>query len=82
MRKIKYRQYKGSSVVLDGKHFVSCTFTDCTYVWNGGEWMAENCRIKGARRFETVHQPVADTIHLMRFLGLLLPEFAENWRDF
>jgi hypothetical protein len=52
MKLIKNREHKGQRVVLDGRNFIECTFTDCTLVLEGSAlFQMDRCNISDDCRF-------------------------------
>jgi hypothetical protein len=52
MKLIKNREHNGQRVVLDGRNFVECTFTNCTLVLEGSAlFQMDRCTISDDCRF-------------------------------
>jgi hypothetical protein len=72
MQPIQNENVSGAVVVLDGKYFMNCTFTDCMLVYCGGDYgwintMFENCRF-------TFDGAAARTFNLCKNFGMLKGE--------
>jgi hypothetical protein len=71
--------FDGAEIILDGHAYSDCTFIDCTFVWDGGHYAVSKCRLFGRRNVRLNHQTAADTVDLLKMLGLFNDEFAQSW---
>lgn len=80
MKLIKNREHTGQRVVLDGRNFVECKFTNCTLVIEGsGLFQMDRCTISEDCRF-AVEGPAKiclDALKLMLHGGGWLSEVAD-----
>lgn len=81
MIQIKNKTFRGTTVVLDGCEFIGCTFIDCMFRWNGGEYkFGDGTAYGGFRGFISENQQIADAVSLLKSLNVLTPEFAASWQ--
>jgi hypothetical protein len=60
------REFTRYRVDLDGNEYVGCTFTSCTFVYNGGvDYLLDGNNISGDCRFEFTGA-AANTVNTMR----------------
>ncbi len=75
-------KFDKKTIKLDGKNFIECNFTDCTFRWNGDrKFIIENCHINGYKGFETPNSLISGTVKTLRMLHLLDKEFADSWKS-
>jgi hypothetical protein len=72
--------YRDRSVIVDGKNFIDCSFTNVVFKWQGEPFMMTRGRIEGPRRLEVASQTAAEVIDFLKGLGFLSEEFASSWR--
>lgn len=74
------RTFENETVLLDGRRFIDCTFRNCTFAWNGGQWEVRHWRREGRYRWVTAWVPAIETVNHLKALALLGdPEFASSW---
>ena len=79
LHKITGKKFVDQIVVVDGNHYIDCTFDSCRMRWNGGFWKYTNLKhIK--LTFETQNAIVTDTINVLKSFGLLEENFAKSWQ--
>jgi hypothetical protein len=71
--------FDGAAIILDGHHYSDCIFIDCTFVWEGGLYAVSTCRLFGRRNVQLRNKTAADTVDLLKMLGLFTDEFAASW---
>ncbi len=76
---VKAKVFVGATVKVDEYRFHLCTFTDCTFRWNGKPYAFDQCDIRGFRGISTGNERIAHTIGLLQALGLLEEQFARSW---
>jgi hypothetical protein len=59
------------TIVLDDKHFVNCTYDQCTVVYNGGEYALTNTSFKNCPI--TLAGAAQRTAMLLTTMGVLPP---------
>ena len=60
------------AINIDNKHFINCSFKDCTMLYNGGAYKLTNCRrLEGHMMFMTTDRKIYGAMHLFNFIGLL-----------
>lgn len=72
MEIIEGRKEKNTTVILDGKSFVSCSFENCTLVYHGGETAWVDTRIVACNI--VLQGPASNTANALRGLGWKAPE--------
>jgi hypothetical protein len=80
MKLISKREHTGQRVVLDGRNFVDCKFTNCTLVIEGGALFQMNrCVISDDCKFavEGAAKNCLDALKLMLHGGGWLSEVAD-----
>jgi hypothetical protein len=80
MKLINKREHKGQRVVLDGRNFVECTFTNCTLVLEGTAlFQMDRCAISDDCRFavEGGAKNGLDSLKLMLHGGGWLSQVAD-----
>jgi hypothetical protein len=84
MKLMSKRDYKGQRVVLDGRNFVECKFTDCTLVIEGSSlFQMDRCVISDDCRFavEGPGKLALDSLKLMLHGGGWLSQVAQAVLD-
>lgn len=80
MKLMSKREYSGQRVVLDGRNFVECKFSDCTLVIEGsGLFQMDRCVIGDDCRFavEGAGKTALDSLKLMLHGGGWLSQVAD-----
>ncbi|MGD9842186.1 MAG: hypothetical protein AB7F79_09310 [Steroidobacteraceae bacterium] len=80
MKLISKREYTGQRVVLDGRNFVECKFTNCTLVLEGSAlFQMDRCSINDDCRFavERDAKNALDALKLMLHGGGWLSQVAD-----
>lgn len=80
MKLINKREHTGQRVVLDGRNFVECKFTNCTLVIEGGAlFQMDRCVISDDCRFavEGAAKNCLDSLKLMLHGGGWLSQVAD-----
>ena len=49
LKKIINQTFKNRIIFLDGKHYIDCTFENCTLRWNGGVYTLSNAIFIGLK---------------------------------
>lgn len=49
LQEVRDQEFTEDQVVVDGKRFIDCTFSDCEVVFKGGHFTLENCDLHGLR---------------------------------
>jgi len=80
MREVVGETFQNTAIVLDGHNYVDCVFRDVTMKWNGGLCAFLRLKIHGVARLETDNPTVANTIDILKQLGWLRQDFADDWR--
>ncbi len=84
MKTIRGRAFAGQRVLLDGKAFVECQFSQCTLVIAGENlFQMENCNVSEDCKFavEGAGKVTLHALKLMLFGGGWLARVAENVLD-
>lgn len=68
LERISDLKFEDESVCLDGKHFVDCTFTDCTLEYSGDDVVFERTGMYNCRHVLVGH--ARQTANYMRLVGL------------
>jgi hypothetical protein len=62
----------GLTVAFDDKHFVNCTFKNCTVHYDGGPYKLTSCRREaGNMVFVTTDRKIFGALHVWKFLGMM-----------
>ena len=79
MEIIEGENFVDECVILDDKHFVDCTFTNCMLEYHGNDVMFENVQMNRCRHvfFGRARQ----TLHYLQGVGLM-PFDASEWGEF
>jgi hypothetical protein len=77
--KIVDQVFRNSTIYLDGKHFIKCTFENCTLYWQGGRCRLDDITFQGIQGFRTENTTVSDTVTLLKNMNLLRIDFAKDW---
>ena len=81
LEKVKDQVFKGQPIEVDEKHFENCTFIDCIFRFNGGNFKFTKASIYGTIRFETQNAAINNAVRVLKLLGLLNQGFAASWAD-
>lgn len=65
------KTFQGETVVIDGRNFINCEFTECSIHWNGNDFIFTTCTFLGAQNLATSLQEVATAMKLAGACGLL-----------
>ena len=69
---VKCRAFMNCRVPLDGFDFWGCSFTNVSFVWNGGPVkIGRGCSFTGRLTLETKNLAVRDAVDLLEALGLI-----------
>ena len=77
LEKVYNRHFKNEEVVIDGKHFIDCTFVNCRIRYNGGKYIFDKSQQDGLD-FYSENDAVVGTILLLKELDKIDPNFAKN----
>jgi hypothetical protein len=69
MQLVQNETLNGALVVLDGKYFVNCKYTDCNVVFCGGDFAWVNTQFIRCR--VSFDGPAARTFNLCKHFGML-----------
>ena len=72
------KHFINQTIVLDGKHFVDCTFENCIIRWNGGFHTVTNIKFMGTPYYVFSNDITIGTIHFLKSIGALQKEFADT----
>lgn len=67
------KAFSKEAVNLDGHIFHHCTFTDVTFIFNGGNFHFDDCMVHEPFEFKTESGMVGNTIRLILILNQLAP---------
>ena len=79
LQKVFNKHFKNETVPIDGKHFIDCTFVNCTLRYNGGKYTFDKGQQAGVDIYSE-NEAVVGTIQLLQELELLNPNLAKNIR--
>jgi hypothetical protein len=81
LQEVYDKTYTNQIVDIDGHDFNRCEFNNVTLRYSGGAYVFRQSHFNGIR-FETPNTTIANSIGLLKTLGLLDPHFAESWKFF
>lgn len=79
MKTIQGHTFRDDSVQLDGKHFVDCTFIDCTLEYGGGDLVLERTSIYSCKH--QLFGYARQTAEYMRTVGLC-DSVSKKWTEY
>jgi hypothetical protein len=81
LERIYDQEFANQTVILDGKEFVQCDFSNVTFSWKGGQFSIIRGTINGVSSLLLPEgSAIADTANLLRTLNFLTPEAARSYR--
>ncbi len=77
---IKGITFRDESILLDGRHFIDCNFTDCTLEYGGGSVILERTAIHSCKHM--LFGYARQTAKYMRTVGLCDDPLADQWAEY
>ena len=65
------KSYNNETIIIDGRNFINCEFSDCTIQWNGNDFIFTSCVFNGIQKLVSPVPQVAGTMKLAEVCGLL-----------
>ena len=78
MDTLRHLTLQNQTLVLDGKHFIDCTFQNCTLRYSGGSVILERTHLRGCRY--VFFGQAQTTVRLLQEVGLM-PSNPLEWMD-
>ncbi len=78
MNILQHKAFENDTVVLDGKHFVDCTFQSCTLEYSGGPVVFERTHL--SRCNYLFFAEAQSTVRFLQELGLM-PFDPSQWAE-
>ncbi len=76
MQAVQDETLSGALVVLDGKFFVNCKYTDCTLIFCGGDYGWVNSQFVNCRL--NFDGPATRTLNLCKIFGIIKGEPTDH----
>ena len=67
---VRNQHFRNETVRLDGREYINCVFTNCSFKFHGGRFRLTNCRTEGEHTILTKDDKVQRTILVAEALGL------------